>query len=213
MITNIISDLLKPVKKITNLKGNLYKKNNIEESEKPSLPAFIHWLQSVKAATVLEIGTCRSNPKIATHHKHWAAHDANYIMTDFQKGLDVDIVADAQTLTQTFEKASFDAIIACSVFEHIQRPWIATQEMAKLLKPNGKIFVQTHQSFPIHGYPSDYWRFTTQALETIFKDAGLAGKGYYEFPCEIFSKETPGSEKAEAFLNVCIVAEHTTNRS
>lgn len=168
---------------------------------------FCHWLHNIRTCRILELGTCRSNPENPTHHRNWAAQDADYIMSDFQNGLDVDIVADAHTLTHTFEAGSFDAIIACSVFEHIQRPWIVAQEIAKLLKPTGKAFIQTHQSFPIHGYPCDYWRFSIEALETIFGDAGLQGKGYYEFPCQIFSKQVPGSEKFQAYLNVCIVAE------
>jgi 2-polyprenyl-3-methyl-5-hydroxy-6-metoxy-1,4-benzoquinol methylase len=171
---------------------------------------FCNWLQNIRTSRILELGTCRSNPKNPTHHRCWAAQDATYIMSDFQQGLDVDIVADAHSLTNTFELASFDAIIACSVFEHIQRPWIAAQEIAKLLKPTGKTFIQTHQSFPIHGYPCDYWRFSADALETIFGDAGLKGKSYYEFPCQIVSKQVPDSKNFQAFLNVCIVAEHST---
>jgi SAM-dependent methyltransferase len=168
---------------------------------------FCDWLKTLRAGRILELGTCRSDPQNPTHHRSWAAQDAVYIMSDFQNGLDVNIVADAHTLTSTFETESFDAIIACSVFEYIQRPWIAAQEIAKLLKPTGKAFIQTHQSFPLHGYPSDYWRFSADALETIFGDVGLKGKGYYEFPCQIFSKQVPGSENFEAFLNVCITVE------
>ena len=36
--------------------------------------------------------------------------------------------------------------------------------MYKSLKSEGVLFLQTHQTFLIHGYPSDYFRFTTEAL-------------------------------------------------
>jgi hypothetical protein len=32
---------------------------------------------------------------------------------------------------------------------------------------------QHHQTFPLHGYPSDFFRFSKEALALIFKDAGL----------------------------------------
>jgi len=169
------------------------------------LGRFIQWLRALPSARVLEIGTRRSNAEIATHHRDWAAADARYVMSDFQDGLDVDVVADAHALRTTFRRRSFDAVIACSVFEHIQRPWIAAQEVAAVLKSGGCAFIQTHQTFPLHGYPHDYWRFTKEALETIFRDAGLTGEAFYEFPCEITSERLPGAGGI-AFLNVCIVA-------
>jgi ubiquinone/menaquinone biosynthesis C-methylase UbiE len=171
------------------------------------LGEFIEWLREIPAARVLELGTRRSNPAVATHHRVWAAADAHYLMADFQNGMDVDVVADAHTLGETFPAGSFDAVVASSVFEHIQRPWIAAREIAKVLKPRGKAFIQTHQSFPVHGFPNDYWRFTTAALETIFGDAGLSGNAYYEFPCQVVSADDPGTKDGPAFLNVCIVAE------
>jgi SAM-dependent methyltransferase len=165
------------------------------------------WLRGIPHARILELGTRRSNPDNPTHHRAWAAPDASYVMADFQGGLDVDVVADAHGLSGTFEVASFDAVIACSVFEHIQRPWIAAHEIARVLKPDGKAFIQTHQTFPVHGFPNDYWRYTREALETIFGDAGLSGVAYYEFPCQINSDDDLGVKDGPAYLNVCIVAE------
>jgi len=62
----------------------------------------------------------------------------------------------------------------------------------------------------LHGHPHDYWRFTTEALETLFHDAGFTIlSAYYEFPCRIVSREAwhlaikPG---ARAYLNSNVVA-------
>lgn len=176
------------------------------------LNEFIIWLRDTRKACVIELGTRRSNPNFATHHQEWVSPDCKFVMSDFQDGLDVDVLADAHTLTQTFEPESFDALIACSVFEHIQRPWIAATEIAKILKPGGKAYIQTHQTFPLHAYPYDYWRYTKEAMETIFGDAGLSGQAYYEFPCKIISEVDPNGANHPAFLNVCIVAEKPGNR-
>jgi 2-polyprenyl-3-methyl-5-hydroxy-6-metoxy-1,4-benzoquinol methylase len=45
----------------------------------------------------------------------------------------------------------FDALVAVAVFEHLERPWIAAKEVARVLKPGGFAYVSTHQTFPLHG--------------------------------------------------------------
>jgi predicted SAM-dependent methyltransferase len=166
-------------------------------------------LRAIPNAKVLELGTKRSRPNFPTHHKSWAP-EAKWVMSDFQEGLDVDVIADAHKLTETFEPESFDAVVACSVFEHLQRPWIAAKEIAGVLKPGGMVFVQTHQTFVLHGYPNDYWRFTKEALQTIFEDAGLKTiSSDYSFPCRIFSinQWRMGlAPRLRSYLNVSIVA-------
>jgi hypothetical protein len=123
-------------------------------------------------------------------------------------GLDVDVVADIHSLDSVFGSQSFNFVIASSVFEHVQRPWIAAQRIANVLRPDGQVFIQSHQCFPIHGYPSDYWRFTQEALRTLFADAGLIIlETCYEFPAQILSKRVPDTKDLPAFLNVCLTAQ------
>ncbi len=170
---------------------------------------FIHRLHAVRRAQVLELGTKRSSPERSTVHREWAAADAAYVCSDFDDGLDVDLLADVHTLSQSVAPDSQHAVIACSVFEHVQRPWIGAIEIGKVLRPGGQVFIQTHFAFPIHGYPSDYWRYTRDALETIFgADAGLRIVGSaYQYPVGLHAPELPPPDTIEAYLNVCIVAE------
>ena len=145
------------------------------------------WLHNRRGIRVLELGTKRSNPDIPTIRRVSAPH-AEYIGSDFQDGLDVDLVADAHKLTDVTGENAFDAVLACSVFEHLQRPWIAAKEIVKALKPGGIAYVQTHFAFPVHGYPSDYFKFTREALHTIFDDAGLNGiRTTYAFPAQLIA--------------------------
>src|SRR5215213_1793144 len=119
---------------------------------------FRDWLQGLQAPSVVELGTRRTETGIPTVRRHWAGADATYVASDFMAGPDVDVVADAERLSETFAPGSIDAVIACSVFEHIQRPWLAAAEIGKVLRLGGKVFVQTHFAFPLHAYPHDYWR-------------------------------------------------------
>ena len=67
----------------------------------------------------------------------------------------------------------FDAFVAMAVWEHLRRPWLAAEEVARVLAPGGICYIETHQTFPLHGFPHDYFRFSREALAGIFADAGL----------------------------------------
>ncbi|MFC7292962.1 class I SAM-dependent methyltransferase [Hirschia litorea] len=68
------------------------------------------------------------------------------------------------------ESESFDVIISFDVFEHINRPWLAANEITRLLKPGGITFHSTLWSWRYHPCPIDYWRFSPDALEFLFND-------------------------------------------
>lgn len=123
---------------------------------------------------VLEIGTKQAQEGISTHSyaSFPNVHRQNYIMADIFPGRDVDVIANLHDLPSEWTDR-FDCFVASAVFEHLERPWIAAKEVARVLKPGGGCYVATHQTFPIHGYPSDFFRFSTEALALIFEDAGL----------------------------------------
>ena len=128
--------------------------------------------------------------------------------TDIEAGDGVDIVCDLEKLDENIPYL-YDAIFSPATLEHVPRPWRAMDAMYKSLKSKGVLYLQTHQTFPIHGYPSDYFRFTTEALSVMATDSGfriLAAE--YEFPCQIVPppEVTRWNTAAESFLNVIIVA-------
>ena len=99
---------------------------------------FVSWLSREKGARVLEIGTRRTEGGAPTTRRHWAHPSAEYVTSDFMAGLDVDVVADAEKLSDAFGTDAFDAVIGCSVFEHIRRPWLAAAEIGKVLRPGAR---------------------------------------------------------------------------
>jgi len=155
------------------------------------------------------MGTRRTSTDGSTLRRDWVPHAREYIGTDFEEGLDVDVVADAHHLSAVFGENRFDLVISCSTYEHIQHPWLATVEICRVLKPGGVVFVQTHQSFPIHGHPHDYWRFSVDGLKTLFSEqVGFQTITVaHEFPCRIVSERDAGAAIGLSFLNACIVAE------
>ena len=125
-------------------------------------------------AAVLEIGTRRSVTGVPTHHQAMfpRVRRTGYVMADVEAGEDVDCVADLHALPADWS-GRFDAVVAIAVFEHLERPWIAAAEIRRILKPGGRCYVATHQTFPLHGYPSDFFRFSREALTLLVSDAGL----------------------------------------
>lgn len=120
---------------------------------------------------VLEGGTRRWGLQ-STHHKALFPNATKYVMTDFIDGEDVDVVSDVHDLKE-FEDNTFDTFYSASLFEHVQYPWVAAQAILRVLKPGGWCYIATHQTFPVHGYPSDYTRWTDNGLRSVFEWAGF----------------------------------------
>lgn len=153
---------------------------------------------------VLEYGTKRWG-KDPTHHKSlWPK--ATHYGVDFIDGEDVDMVCDVHEMSQ--HARNIDVIFSASTFEHLKKPWIAADEILKTLKPGGFFFIQTHSTFPIHAYPDDYYRFSDEALKSLFTDAVNVIVNY-DFPCKIVPAQEikVWDHGHRAYLNVCIYGE------
>ncbi|MBF0201255.1 MAG: methyltransferase domain-containing protein [Desulfamplus sp.] len=176
----------------------------------PLLERFIHFCSVMDSPRVLELGARRSIEERSTLHSEWIPHASQYIGTDIAPGPDVDVVVDVHGLSAAFGEEAFDAVISCSTFEHFKYPHLAAHEVMKVLKTGGLLFIQTHQAYPLHAYPCDYFRFSREAL------AGLFGTSMgfdvietdYEFPADIASSRDP-SLSGPAFLNVRLFGKKT----
>jgi SAM-dependent methyltransferase len=173
-----------------------------------ALVQFIGELARTSDPKVIELGTRRQDGQERTRHRVWVPHAVQYIGVDYQRGDDVDLVADVHQLSRHVPPGSIDAVIACSIFEHIKYPWIAALEIAKVLKDGGHVFIHTHQTFALHAHPHDYWRFSTEGLRALFSpDLGLEVLScHYQYPCRIVSEDDPAQALNQSYLNVCLVA-------
>ena len=101
-------------------------------------------------------------------------HDLNIAESDVPN----TIIADITDCRETIPDNSFDFIFSSDVFEHIDRPWLATQEIARILKPGGITVHHTLWSWRNHPCPIDYWRYSPECLEFLFNDLEVMEKGY-----------------------------------
>jgi SAM-dependent methyltransferase len=163
----------------------------------------------MEAPRVLELGTRQSIPGRSTMHRDWVPHASEFLGTDVEDGADVDVVADVHRLSAAVGEESFDVILSCSTFEHLKYPTLAAHELMKVLRVGGVLFVQTHQSFPLHAYPYDYFRFSREALASLFGTT----MGFkvvatnYDFPVRLYARRLPGLQTFPAFTNTTLWGE------
>lgn len=89
----------------------------------------------------------------------------NFINLDIKVARDVDVLADAHSLP--FADESLDAVYSNAVLEHVQRPWLVAEEIHRVLRPDGKIFINVPFLNVFHDV-HDYFRFTDMGLDVLF---------------------------------------------
>ena len=67
-----------------------------------------------------------------------------------------------------FKDNKFDVIFIYEVLEHVEKPFEASHELFRVLKPGGTLLLSTPFIFGIHDAPYDYWRFTKYGLKNLF---------------------------------------------
>lgn len=173
-----------------------------------STESTINHLAVLDKPKVLELGTLQWVDGVSTHHAEWLPEGSVHVKADIMDGNDVDVVVDAHDLS-VFSDNEFDAFIAVSVWEHLRKPWIAAAEAARVVKPGGIIYIATHFTFPVHGYPSDYCRWTDEGLKSLFDEPEWnSQQADFAFPCIIKPPREVKSwnTQAQAYLNVAIFA-------
>ena len=94
-----------------------------------------------------------------------------YLVLDPVADYDPDIVGEIHDLP--FPDNSQPAIICESILEHVEDPIRAVREMHRVLESGGYLYVYVPFLFYYHAektYYKDYWRFTKDAVEMLFKD-------------------------------------------
>ena len=89
----------------------------------------------------------------------------NFVNLDISLQGQVDVVADAHWLP--FPNESFHAVYSNAVLEHVQRPWRVAEEIYRVLRPEGRIFINVPFLNIIHD-THDYFRFTDKDLDILF---------------------------------------------
>lgn len=135
-----------------------------------------HFLHGVARATceafdlpgpVLEIGSYQVPGQERLADLRGLLPHRPYCGIDVRPGPGVDALADVEALPHA--DASVGTVLAMNTFEHVRHFWRGFEEIHRVLCADGVLLVSCPFYFPIHNYPSDYWRFSPAALEVLLE--------------------------------------------
>jgi len=115
---------------------------------------------------------------------------------DLDQGSGATYIADlCQNNSDIIPDNYFDLIICTEVLEHTNNPFIAVEELLRMVKKGGHIYVSTPFNFRMHGPLPDNWRFTTHGLNQLFKNAE-----------EVLIEDLPDSERDLMPIHYTLIA-------
>jgi SAM-dependent methyltransferase len=97
---------------------------------------------------------------------------SRYVPYDLDVGSSTpEVVGRAENLP--FASSSFDSVLCTQVLEHVPEPWRTVEEIARVLRPGGKLLLSTPQAEHLHEAPYDFYRYTRYGLEHLCQRSGL----------------------------------------
>jgi SAM-dependent methyltransferase len=118
-----------------------------------------------------------------------------YLGCDMRPGLGVDRIENVHCLK--IRRNSIGTVLILDTLEHVENVHQAMGEIYRVLKPGGMVIMSSVMKFPIHDYPSDYWRFTPKAFELLlgkFSVSEVEFDGDPEFPEGVYGFGIKGKE-------------------
>ena len=129
------------------------------------LLAGLEQYKSDEALSILDYG-CGGSPYRALFP------NSDYRRADFVNMSDLDYVIGNDSRIDEAE-ARFDLVLSTQVAEHVSQPAGYFAECERLLKPGGRLICTTHGTYPDHGCPYDFQRWTADGLARDVAAAGL----------------------------------------
>jgi SAM-dependent methyltransferase len=124
---------------------------------------------------VLDLGA--GNPAVPDQHPNVIFHESvHYANTD--------VVSLCDRLP--YRDETFDAVISKATFEHVRRPWELSDEIYRVLRPGGTVYVETAFMQPLHGNHYHFFNMTLYGVQEIFKRFTEVRSGVQSYQCPIF---------------------------
>jgi SAM-dependent methyltransferase len=138
---------------------------------------------------VVEIGAYQVEGQEALIDLRRLFRGTSYLGIDMRPGPGVDRVENVERMT--LASRSVGTVLALSTFEHVRRFWLGVEEIKRIVRPDGVLVISTPFYFHIHNHPSDYWRFTPEALDSLLED---------QFPQRILGQQGPSKRPANTWI-------------
>lgn len=115
----------------------------------------------LQPGSVLDVGSATAPYRTKIPHTSYTTFDVDAVSG-------ADMIGDLHHLPCDAE--SVDTVIATEVLEHLYHPHQAVSEIYRVLRPGGVCILSTRFIYKYHGVPKDYFRFTKDGLQYLFKD-------------------------------------------
>ena len=94
--------------------------------------------------------------------------DPRVVSFEYSRFQGPDVFGDGHRLP--FKENSFDLVLSQAVFEHIANPFVAANEILRVLKPGGRVYVESAFIQPLHAVPYHFFNTTAWGLERLFSE-------------------------------------------
>jgi len=85
----------------------------------------------------------------------------------------LDAIANLEALP--FPRNTFDAMVNIVTLEHVREPGAVLAELARVVKPGGRLLLVVPHEWEEHQQPHDYFRYTRYGVQHLLERAGFDG--------------------------------------
>ncbi|MBI3091903.1 MAG: methyltransferase domain-containing protein [Candidatus Tectomicrobia bacterium] len=138
------------------------------------LLALANRLQLTAGDAILDLG-CGEKP----YYPIFAGWTRRYIGVDIELHPNIDCLVSSRG-PLPFADGSFALVLSTQVLEHVEEPKGLVEEMHRVLKPGGTLYLSAPFVWEVHNYPRDFWRFTDQGLRLLlqpFREVTITPQG------------------------------------
>ena len=134
------------------------------ESDLPPRPGYSMWKERLLIASLDD-----SAAALDFGCGYQALDDPNIVRMDACLHPYADVVGDVHHLP--FRSESVQLAFGGAVFEHLENPWQAARELARVLSPGGYLYADWNFVFAYHGYPAHYFNASRDGVREVFAAA------------------------------------------
>lgn len=111
---------------------------------------------------------------------------SNGFLAELFDGVDYEVApnapeVDVQDLS-AYPADEYDLVILDEILEHVARPWVAVEEVRRILKPGGCLIASSPFLIAEHRMPKDYWRFTKDGYRVLLDQYSTVETGSWGNP-------------------------------